>query len=170
MSWDDVALRFGTDKASSFHGYMTDYERLLSGRTVNRLLEIGVSHGSSMFMWRELFPNADAIVGMDILPECRLHQRIGIDVIIADASDPVKTAAVTMLHGPFDVVIDDGSHDVDDIRMAFEELYPRMAKDGIYIIEDLLPDNPWVREFADRWNGQVLDCNNGCLIVVERFG
>jgi cephalosporin hydroxylase len=165
--WDEVALHYGTDKASSFHSYMFDYHHVLGSRQVTKLLEIGVSHGSSLFMWRDIFPGAE-IVGIDILPECRLHQRIDIDVLIADAADPAKMAAVSTLYGPFDVIIDDGSHQRADIMAAFEELYPRMAKDGVYIVEDLLPEDPWTREWADRWGGRVLAGNNGSLVVIER--
>jgi cephalosporin hydroxylase len=166
--WDEIALKYGTDKASSFHGYMADYERLLGQRPIRRLLELGVSHGSSLFMWRDLFPGA-LIVGVDNQPHCRLHQRIDIAVIIADMANPAQMAAVSKLHGPFDVIIDDGSHRAADTTAAFEELYPAMAKDGIYIVEDYQPDDPWVHEFADRWNGKVLPCTNGSLIAIDRF-
>lgn len=165
-SWDDIALKHGTDKATSHHGYMSAYETLLKGRKVERLLEIGVAHGKSHFMWAELFPDA-LIVGVDILPACRLHQRKNIAVLIADASDAAKMAAVSQLHGPFDVIIDDGEHDHQQVQAAFEELYPRMGK-GWYFIEDLDPKNPWVTEFADRWGGSIHLAKDKCLIVVEK--
>ena len=165
--WDLVARKFGTDKSSSFHDYMGDYEVLLGHRPVTRLLELGVSHGSSLFMWREIFPEA-LIVGVDNEDHCRLHQRVGIAVIIADMANPAQMAAVSKLHGPFDVIIDDGSHVPSDTVSAFEELYPVMARDGLYVVEDYPPDDPFTHAFAEQWNGQILDGKTGSLIAVQR--
>lgn len=166
--WDSIAIKYGTDKASTHHGYMDDYQELLEHRDVKCLLEIGVAHGKSLFTWAEIFPDA-LIVGIDIVPECRLHQRINIASIIADARDPAKMAAITMLHGPFDVIIDDGEHDPDQIRIAFEELYPRLPSGAVYIIEDVNWTEDWARKFVDQWNGRMKLCKDKSLIIVERL-
>lgn len=175
MSWDDVALHHGTDKASSHHDYARHYERLLADHKVERLLEIGVAHGKSLFMWRELFPDA-LIVGVDIVPECRLHQRRDIAVLIADAADPAMMAAVSTLHGPFNVVVDDGEHDERTVRAAFEELYPRMAAGGVYLIEDLSAAEPWVSRFVEDWQIDIVPVDDHvgqipepCLLVKHRW-
>ena len=168
MSWDDVANKWGADKAHTFHGYMDSYEKLLKDRGIKTLLEIGVAHGKSLFTWAELMPDA-LIVGIDILPECRLHQRINIASIIADARDPAKMAAITMLHGPFQAIIDDGEHDPDQIRIAFEELYPRLPSGAVYIIEDVDQDTEWAQKFVKQWNGYFIKCIDKSLIIVERL-
>lgn len=168
INWDEVALRYGTDKASSHHGYMHTYQRLLEDRGIKSLLEIGVAHGKSLFTWSELMPDA-LIVGIDIIPECRLHQRVNIGVLIADATDPAKMAAVSMLHGPFGAVIDDGEHDHDQIRIAFEELYPRLPSGAVYIIEDMDGEDEWVKAFAAQWDGKIVKCIDKSLIIVERL-
>lgn len=170
MSWDEVALRYGTDKASSHHGYMAHYERLLAGRSVARLLEIGVAGGRSIAMWAELLPET-LIVGVDNDDACALIQRPRQRVVIADAADPAKMAAVHTLYGPFDFIVDDGSHEHHDVNMAFEELYPHLVPGGRYVIEDLDPHDEWVIAFAARWNGRIIRCADdplGCLIVMEK--
>jgi cephalosporin hydroxylase len=168
MNWDKIAIKWGTDKASTHHGYMDSYEKLLSSRDVKTLLEIGVAHGKSLFTWAELMPDA-LIVGLDIVPECRLHQRINIAVLIADATDASKMAAVTMLHGPFQAIIDDGEHDPNQIRVAFEELYPRLPSGAVYIIEDVDQDQEWAKNFVKQWNGYFVKCIDKSLIIVERL-
>jgi hypothetical protein len=35
------------------------------------------------------------------------------------------------------VVLDDGSHQVAHIHATFDALYPRMGKNGVYMVEDL---------------------------------
>ena len=39
--------------------------------------------------------------------------------------------------GPPDVVLDDGSHVMRDVRAPFSYLYPRMSSVGVYLVEDL---------------------------------
>jgi demethylmacrocin O-methyltransferase len=120
-------------------------------------------------MWSELFPEA-LIVGVDWIADLRLHQRPSIAIIIADVRDPAKLAAISTLHGPWDVVVDDASHLHDDVRIAFEELYPRVREGGWYFVEDLDPADPWVQQFAARWGGTIHPARDEhyCLIAIER--
>jgi predicted O-methyltransferase YrrM len=166
MNWDSVALRHGTDKASGYHSYMEHYQKLLENRPVDTLLEIGVLQGLSLFTWAELLPEA-LIVGIDVEPNCRYYQRDNIAVIIADATNKAKMEALTTLHGPFDVIIDDGSHDPSEIWMAFDALYPLMPKGGLYIIEDLFDDDPFLQQLAEWPESTIIPCVDGCLIVME---
>jgi len=40
-------------------------------------------------------------------------------------------------YGPFDVVIDDGSHVNEHVRTSFRTLFPYLRDGGVYAIEDL---------------------------------
>ena len=38
--------------------------------------------------------------------------------------------------GEFDVIIDDGSHQVAHVNKTFQYLYPKMSKERVYLVED----------------------------------
>lgn len=155
MTWDEIALLTGTDKSSAFHDYCPTYETWLAERKISRLLEIGVAGGRSMQLWRTVLPEA-FIVGVDTNPSCLLHQRERSAVVLADMANGAQMAAVSTLYGPFDVVIDDGSHDHDDVRLAFEELYPRLAPGGVYIVEDLNLADEWVMQYFQQHHAKLI--------------
>jgi hypothetical protein len=139
----EIALRTGTDK-EGVHSYTAAYERHLRHLRDSpiRLLEIGVGGyadpakgGESLRMWKEYFPRAE-IVGIDIHDKAALaEQRIAI--VRGDQSDPDFLARVGREFGPFDVIIDDGSHYSAHVIASFVGLFPFLADGGIYVVEDL---------------------------------
>lgn len=174
VKWDEIAVKHGTDKSSAYHGYMDVYQKYLEGKKVQNLLELGVAHGKSLFMWREIFPEA-LIVGVDNDPMCRIHQRLNIDVVIADASDPARMAGLSMLYGPFDVIIDDCDHEEKQARISLEELYFRMPEGGLYFIEDFDAESDFVKWLVEKWQATVIRTpdkvgyiKNPCLVVIEK--
>jgi len=104
-----------------------------------RFLEIGVYQGGSLAMWRRYLHADSMIVGLDIDPNCarfddpsmHTHVRIG------DQSDAVFLRRVVEEFGPFDVIIDDGSHINSHMIRSFGELFGAgLVAQGIYIAED----------------------------------
>jgi cephalosporin hydroxylase len=90
------------------------YKRLFFSldREPQRILEIGVKGGGSTAFWKAVFPAA-TVVGVDIKPRRWLlsgHSNDGVIYLRGDQSDPAQLAAIGNEHGPFDIVIDDGSH------------------------------------------------------------
>jgi len=119
--------------------YFPIYERHLAPFR-NRpatFLEIGCGRGGSLQMWKRWLGPLVTIVGLDIEPECRTFEEDQIHVRIGDQKDPNVLSALREEFGPFDVVVDDGSHVMDDITASFEHLYPSMPTSGVYIVEDL---------------------------------
>lgn len=134
VTWDEVALRHGTDKASSYHGYMEHYEAFVGPRTVRTVLELGVLYGSSLRAWADIFPHA-RVIGVDVNVPGSMDFAPNVEVIFADVTDPAAMAPV-IERGPFDFIVDDASHDVDDIAKSFAILRSHLAPGGTYAVED----------------------------------
>lgn len=139
----ELAIRHGTDKEGD-HFYTRWYERHLGHLRDRRivLLEIGVggyedptSGGESLRMWKEYFPLA-TIVGIDIHDKSAMAED-RIVIHRGSQDDPAFLDRVAHEHGPFDVIIDDGSHLSPHVIASFRALFPHLAPDGIYVIEDL---------------------------------
>lgn len=136
--WQD----FQTNQGKVIHKwehYFPVYERHFApwrGRTLT-FLEIGVSKGGSLQMWRRYFGPLATVVGIDIDPKCRRHESDGVFVRIGDQSDLGFLDSVVAEFGAPDVVLDDGSHQMAHLNATFEHLYPRLPKNGVYMVEDL---------------------------------
>lgn len=131
MTLDELALQYGTDKASNLHNYTRWYARHLPARdTVFSLLEIGVKDGASLRMWRDYFPYA-IIEGIDI----RISEGLAIPGVRLLQADQKKLEFGSDVS--FDVIIDDGSHRWEDQQASFKALWEHVAPGGLYVIEDL---------------------------------
>jgi cephalosporin hydroxylase len=119
--------------------YFPIYERHLArfrGRRVT-MLEIGVSQGGSLQMWRHHLGRRARIVGIDIEPRVVELAERGIEIHVGDQADPAFLDALVARYGRFDIVLDDGSHLPQHQIASIEHLWPHVADDGVYIVEDL---------------------------------
>ncbi|MAT07293.1 MAG: hypothetical protein CL424_19870 [Acidimicrobiaceae bacterium] len=102
-----------------------------------KMLEIGVSHGGSLQMFRHYLGRGTTIVGIDV------HERIvglaepGIVPEVGSQSDLDFLADVCRRHGPFDIILDDGSHWYRDQRASLHALWPHLVDGGVYLVEDV---------------------------------
>lgn len=128
-------------------------------RTNVRLLEIGVSHGGSLQMWRSYLGRRATIVGIDIEPRVAELAERGIDVHVGSQSDPEFLAGLVDRYGGFDIVIDDGSHWYRDQSVSLDVLWPALSEGGVYLVEDVhtsyLPSYAGGRGVADTFIGSV---------------
>jgi len=112
-----------------------------------RVLEIGVDHGGSLQLWQQYFGEHARIVGLDIDPRCAQYAEGGIEIRIGNQAD----IEVLKSLGSFDIVIDDGSHRLQDQLASFEALWP--GTQSVYLIEDChsqmpqLPDAPVIYSY-----------------------
>jgi cephalosporin hydroxylase len=101
------------------------------------MLEIGVGQGGSLQMWKRYLGPFAQIIGMEIRAAAKDYEEDQIHVRIGDQGDPSFLAGVVREFGPFDIVLDDGSHRMDHIHASFKALYPAVRHNGVYLVEDL---------------------------------
>jgi|UniRef100_A0A8J4HB44 hypothetical protein len=99
--------------------------------------EIGAGAGGSAQMWKRYFGPYAKIVSIDINPACKSFEESQIDVRIGSQDDVAFLSSVIEEFGQPDIVLDDGSHMMNHIISSFNFLYPRLSRQGIYLVEDL---------------------------------
>ncbi|MBB3678237.1 class I SAM-dependent methyltransferase [Modestobacter versicolor] len=117
-----------------FPVYSEHFERF-RGREV-RILEIGVYRGGSLDMWRWYFGPQATIVGVDIDERAREVSSPDHVVEIGDQTDPEFLRSLSEKYGPFDIVIDDGGHEMQQQIVTAETMFPLLADGGILLTED----------------------------------
>lgn len=138
-----LARLYGTDKNGS-HFYTQHYQRYFSEWRLRplRLLEIGVGGyadaqegARSLRMWKRFFPNAQ-IVGIDLYDKSKFSED-RMTVLQCDQTDDRRLAEISQQYGPFDIIVDDGSHLNEHVIQTFGILFPLLKSPGFYALEDL---------------------------------
>jgi hypothetical protein len=148
------------DKNTS-HSYLPVYEEILKPYRRKRdanILEIGLMSGESLRMWTEYFSGNVFGIDCSIKPidgKADLTKAIedGLYISIGDATNPADLERY--YSGlKFDVVIDDGSHNIEDQVKTHYILKDYMAEGSIYIIEDIQDIDAKKHLF---WEGEIID-------------
>ncbi len=143
-SLNDLAARYGSDKWGGLHWYTPHYMNHFLPLRYDpiKLLEIGIGGykyescgGESLYMWQRFFPRG-LVYGVDLYPK-RGVRGPRIRTIQGDQNDPSFLRSLAAEFGPFDIIIDDGSHVNEHVRTSFEELFGCVLPGGYYVIEDL---------------------------------
>jgi limonene-1,2-epoxide hydrolase len=101
------------------------------------VVEFGVFQGGSLQMWRDYFGPDARIVGVDINPQCADMADGNTEILIGDQEDRGFLRSLGERLGRIHVVIDDGGHTMSQQINTFEEMWPRVARGGVYLVEDL---------------------------------
>ena len=149
-SLDELFHHYGSDKAEIFkktnqqgHGFSNFYEKKLKifkNKKIN-ILEIGSYAGSSAAAFVKYLPNSQVFC-FDINISNFKFSSKSIEVFGIDISNIRKTEkTITNLYKKnnfqfFDLIIDDGSHNLSDILISFNYLFKHLKSGGIYVIED----------------------------------
>lgn len=156
--------KHGQDQTELCHNYTPIYHILLHKKreTATAILEIGINAGCSQRMWKAYFPNA-LIYCCDVVP----HYIDGVreSRILPFHADQTNTEELGRMMKaiigetkcrPFDLVVDDGSHETDHQIISANYLMQFVKEDGLYIIEDITDPKRLVDEI--KYPSILLDC------------
>ena len=142
MTLSELSVEFGSDKWA-VHRYTPHYEHHFAPLRdrASLVLELGIGGyrrkrkgGASLKMWKWYFPDAQ-VVGVDIEDKSFVDQS-RITSYLGSQTDRALMEHIVREHGAPTIVIDDGSHRPEDVIESFGILFPMLADDGLYVIED----------------------------------
>lgn len=119
--------------------YFDIYDRYFSryrGTDVH-ILEIGVSQGGSLQMWKDYFGPKARIYGVDINPDCKKFEEEQVQIFIGDQTDRAFLGSLRAQIPRIDILLDDGGHTCEQQIVTYEELFPAIEENGVYLCEDL---------------------------------
>ena len=134
-----------------------------------RVLEIGVDQGGSLELWRSYFGAGADIHGIDIDPLAAERAPADCTVHIGSQGDEAFLHDVSEQNGPFEIVIDDGSHEMGDQISSFEVLYPRLSENGLYICEDAFTSYWTEYDGGQGVTGTFIDYASGLVDELHAF-
>ena len=120
-----------SDKGDA-HSYLEVYDLLFArftGKKVS-LLEVGVKDGGSLSMWKNYFEPDSVIHGIENQSVKFLN---GVAVFFGNA----YTDEMVNRLGTYDIVIDDGSHKLADVKFFIQRYLGRVNPGGLLIVEDI---------------------------------
>lgn len=88
-------------------------------------------------MWRNYFGETCEIIGIDINPLCKRFEDDKTKIFIGSQDDRLFLKNLKKEIQKVDILIDDGGHMMNHLKISFEELYELVDENGIYLAEDL---------------------------------
>lgn len=133
---DELADKYGTDKKILCHGYTRVYDKLFNNirDKVDNVIEVGIFDGASVRMWQEYFKNAN-ITALDI-SEKSVECVKGIDRVTSFLQNATDTNFWKNLQFKADIIIDDGSHVIEEQDAMLLAAWDSLKPGGYYVIED----------------------------------
>ena len=128
-----------SDKWESYFGhYDRNLSRFQNREKAVRLLEIGVQNGGSLEAWKAFLGEDSVVIGTDVDSACSLVESpFSVQCFTGNATDATWAKQLCEAKGPFDIIIDDGSHINSDIEKTFALFFSSILPGGVYICEDL---------------------------------
>lgn len=152
-----LMIKYGSDKGGFRppwgHNYTQYYSLLFAPlrSRVRNVFELGIGSpnekyynnmgkdakpGASLYAWRDYFTSAN-IYGADIDPDIIFEDR-RIKTFRCDETNEASIHTMwSKIDVEFDIMIDDACHCIDANAFFFEHSVCKLARDGIYVIEDI---------------------------------
>jgi hypothetical protein len=135
----EIFYKHNKNLINKWDHYLDIYDKYFSkyrGLDV-KILEIGISQGGSLQMWRKYFGSRAEIYAIDINPECGKLSDSGADIFIGSQENRDFLKKIKSKIPKLDIIIDDGGHMMNQQIITFEEMFNHVKDGGVYICEDL---------------------------------
>ncbi len=175
MTLAQTLAQYDTDK--NIHSYIPVYEKIFEDFRYKKdiqFLEIGVLLGGTLLAWKDYIPEAD-VFGIDVVDNRKEEYKSDRITFINEDINKVN------LNGHYwDIIIDDASHFLEDVKFVVERYLPWLKPGGYLIIEDVQHPVRWIAEIwplVMAYPGFVMDFKDGrylknhsedFLIIIKR--
>lgn len=153
-------VKFRSLKHSNYFEIYDELFQKYKGKKIT-FVEIGVTNGGSLMMWREYFKEAN-IIGIDFNPSAKKWEEHGFKIFIGDQSDPKFWRDFFSKVGKIDILIDDGGHTNQQQISTFHSCYENINDNGIILFEDT--HCSYLKEFG---NPSKYSFINFCYYLVD---
>ena len=133
------------------------------------VVEFGVYQGGSLQMWKHYFGPRARIIGVDVNPHCKHAEEDQIEIIIGDQEDRAFLRSLRERIPRIDILIDDGGHTMSQQIRTFEELFPHLASNGVYLCEDMHSSYSWFYGGGYRRRGTFVEYSKGLIDEINAW-
>jgi hypothetical protein len=144
----EIANQYNTDKGTNIvcdngfngHGFTEFYYDHIKHLNKPTILEIGIWKGASTKMFNEFFNCECEIYCIDIDPNSdvsNLGDNVHFYVVDQGNEEQLRNFVKEIGDVKFDIILDDGSHQIYHQMLTYSILRKLLKKDGMYIMEDL---------------------------------
>ena len=165
--------RFSMKWESYFNVYEKIFEKF-RGKKIT-FVEVGVSAGGSLEMWRDFFGENARIIGIDLNPEAKILEQDGFEIFVGNQSDPEFWKKFYSEIGTIDVLLDDGGHkNIQQINTVHNSI-ENINDGGLIVVEDTHTSylkeykNPSYFSFINFCNKIIENIHRRCDLVNKRI-
>jgi hypothetical protein len=119
--------------------YFAVYDEMFApykGRDIT-FVEIGISGGGSLEVWKKYFGKDSRIIGIDLNPALRDDlEKDGFGIFIGDQADPAFWRSFYAQVGKVDILLDDGGHTNTQTWTTLTQSLEHINDGGLLVIED----------------------------------
>lgn len=157
-----------TAKGPEGHNFTEVYDHFflpLRGEPI-RILEIGIDQGGSLLMWADYFPKG-RIFGIDIEDRSSMETDRTRTFVADQAKRDQLGAFLAKYPGPYDIILDDGGHSMEQQQVSLGFLFAHVRPGGYYVIEDVHTSLPAFYPY--KGFAVAPDGSNSTLLMLETF-
>lgn len=121
-----------------WESYFNVYDKIFSPYKNKKItfVEVGVSAGGSLSIWKKFFGDKARIIGIDLNPDAKKLEDLGFEIYIGNQSDENFWKNFYQEVGKIDILLDDGGHkNIQQINTVHNSI--DFIKDGgLIVVED----------------------------------